>query len=264
MGVINYIEKQALPQMARVWMKQYKSYEIVKPKEGPSIVCLNDNPSFGEVHFTTNDLMIDALKYGEQLCNISYQMNSIQENLYKIDERYWEAYALHPYYHEEQLPVLREWIAKYNFIPLGEMEPINEAYISDLSRTLIYFYEHFCEYIKAKYGLNECEYISIARLSQDDCRRRFVGEAHKKLLFQFNKENVEITYIPFTLLDLLNGMLYDYITTSDDLKPFVCELCGKSGLKRNPKQCYCAECSPRRYQISRNRKKQGGKPHGKA
>lgn len=211
----------------------FNDYALLEDEYGALDMYYDDlsNAIWKERELKTNELLIDALIAGQRLDS-----------------------------GEKTIDVLREWFNKYGFI--GTNNPLTALSVRTPQGTancFIWIYKDFCKFLKAKYGYDVIKNSIIETHTPTECAQDFTLEINSKQMIMFDGCTIKIRQSPSSLLAALDTMLAQYITTDNTWQQFTCSICGKIGLRRNPKQCYCSGCSKKRYQVSRHKKRMEGR-----
>lgn len=133
-----------------------------------------------------------------------------------------------------------------------------------LSSIFVNLFADFCLYLKGAYGFDCIDGTKITKtISQPECKELFRISGKSCGTVMFGNHGLMLIRDNDDLEVLLHDMLVDAITNDTGKQPYFCDMCGKQGIKKNPKQIYCSSCRKKRYQVSRRKKKQEVADNGK-
>lgn len=225
------VEIRAVNPPVQLWTVR-KDYTLFRDVDNRLCATFSDVPVQGSsVQYRTNEMLIDALEAGEQLEN----------------GRNAEA-------------VFTAWIEKYGITKIWtENYFLEEHYPNKLTHQLHVIYTVFCEFLRIRYGYEVFpnEYL---KNDPESCRAEaFSIPVEAKTRVVFDGCTIKTVREDSGLMEALLYLLADFATTDNGWQQFTCRMCGKTSLRRNPKKCYCNECTGKRYQVSRQKKRLEGR-----
>lgn len=229
------VEVRAVNPPVSLWSVR-KGYSLFWDEEHRLRATFSDDPAEGvEIQHRTNVMLIDALEAGEKLQN-----------------------------GESAEAVVSAWIEKYGFSPtINDTGAFSGSSPNGILNCITLVYTYFCMFVKARYGYDLFKHKEVENASAAHCAKEFRLSTITRSRIVFDGCTIKTEYDASSLTETLLSLLADFVTTDNGWQQFTCRMCGKISIRRNPKKCYCNECSSKRYQVSRQKKRmEGGNAHG--
>lgn len=225
------VEIRAVNPPVQLWTVR-KGYTLFRDDDNRLCATFSDVPVQGaSIQYRTNEILIDALEAGERL-----------ENGCTAEE------------------VFTAWVEKYGFTPtVRDTCAFSGISPNGVINSLVLVYTSFCMFLKARYGYDVFPNKAVQNASAATCAKEFDVSITFRQRVVFDGCTIKIVCEDSGLLETLFSLLADYVTTDNGWQQFTCRMCGKTSLRRNPKKCYCNECTGKRYQVSRQKKRLEGR-----
>lgn len=230
-SIRDIVEIRAVNPPVQLWTVR-KSYTLFRDDDNRLCATFSDVPAEGKsIQYRTNEILIDALEAGERL-----------ENGCTAED------------------VFTAWVEKYGFSPaVWDTGAFSGLSPNGVINSLVLVYTRFCMFLKARYGYDVFKSKAVENASAANCAKEFSISSTSRQRVVFDGCTIKTVREDSGLLESLLSLLADYVTTDNGWQQFACRMCGKTSLRRNPKKCYCNECTGKRYQVSRQKKRLEGR-----
>ena len=225
------VEIRAVNPPVQLWTVR-KGYTLFRDEDNRLCATFSDVPAEGEsIQYRTNEMLIDALEAGEKL-----------ENGCAAED------------------VISSWLEKYGFTPtVRDKGAFYGLSPNGILNCIVLVYTRFCMFLKARYGYDLFKSKEVENASAAHCAKEFDLSTVTRSRIVFDGCTIKTERDDSGLMETLLSLLADFVTTDNGWQQFTCKMCGKTSLRRNPKKCYCNECTGKRYQVSRQKKRLEGR-----